>query len=86
MGNRYDAEGALGIVKGTAARADIPKLAPHDLRRYAECGIIVAPAPGCATLPEENWTRFNFCSDTSTFRRPSSIWVARCPFGKHVKT
>jgi hypothetical protein len=25
------------IVKAAAARADIPKLAPHDLRRYAEC-------------------------------------------------
>ena len=24
------------IVKAAAARADIPKLAPHDLRRYAE--------------------------------------------------
>ncbi len=32
MGNRYDAEGALGIVIAAAARADIPKLAPHDLR------------------------------------------------------
>src|SRR3954452_2823360 len=64
------------IVKAAAARADIPKLAPHDLRRYAACGIVAALVPGFATLPAVNWTRFSSCSDTSPSRRRSSISAA----------
>jgi integrase len=33
LGDRYDTEGLWEIVKAAAAQADIPKLAPHDLRR-----------------------------------------------------
>jgi hypothetical protein len=44
------------VVRTTAARADIDKLAPHDPS---------APVPVCATWPAENWTRFSSCSATS---------------------
>jgi integrase len=53
------------IVKAAATRADIPKLAPHDLRRYAL---------GFAILPVENSIRFSSCSDTSPSKPPSTIW------------
>ncbi len=41
------------VVKAAAARAEIPKLAPHDLR---------ALAPDYAILPAASWTRLNSCS------------------------
>jgi site-specific recombinase XerD len=39
------------VVREAATRAEIEKLAPHDLRRYAR---------DCATSPGANWTRFSF--------------------------
>src|SRR5947209_1574555 len=68
MGNRYDAEGALGDCE--SGRGDEPTF--QNLPRTT-CGALV---PGCAMLLAVNWTRFNSCSDTSPSRRPSSIWVA----------
>jgi site-specific recombinase XerD len=56
------------VVKAAAQRAGIQNLAPHDLRRYAECGITVVPAPVSATAQAVNWSRSSFCSDTLRFR------------------
>ncbi len=48
------------VVKEAANRAGIEKLAPHDLRRYAECGIIGELVPDFAAPPAANWNRSNF--------------------------
>ncbi len=52
------------VVKEAARRAEIPKLAPHDLRRTCP--------PGFATLPAANWIKFNSYSDTCR-SKPQSI-------------
>jgi hypothetical protein len=49
---------------------------PHDLRRYAACGINAAPAPGYAIWQAESLSRFNFCLDTHPSRQPSGISAA----------
>ena len=41
------------VVKGAARRAGIANLAPHDLRRYAECRIMPNPSAGLARSPVE---------------------------------
>jgi hypothetical protein len=51
-------------VKRCASQAGIANLAPHDLRRYAACGIAAALAPGSAMVVEANWNRFSFCLAT----------------------
>jgi hypothetical protein len=53
------------VVREAALRGGIKKLAPHNLRRYAEIVIAGAPAPVCATSSAANWIRFNSCSGTS---------------------
>jgi hypothetical protein len=52
------------LVRQTEVRAGIEKLAPPDLRRYPDLGIVVAPAPVSATAPAANSIRFNSCSGT----------------------
>jgi integrase len=45
---------AWHVVKEFATQTGVANLAPHDLRRYAACGIIAAPAHGFATLLPAN--------------------------------
>jgi integrase len=35
------------VLQGYSAAAGVPGLAPHDLRRYAECGMSGVLAPSC---------------------------------------
>ena len=50
------------VVKEFAAKIGVGKLAPHDLRR---------------SVPQAaNWSRSNFSSATSRYRRPSATWAA----------
>jgi len=59
------------IVKQAAKAAGIEKLAPHDLRRYAACGIGDVHALDCVILRAASLTKFNSFSDTSPFKPPS---------------
>jgi len=42
------------VVKGFAKRMGLTKLAPHDLRRYAECRIMPNPSAPLARSPVES--------------------------------
>jgi|SRR5580704_5662152 integrase len=42
------------VVRAAAKRAGIEKLAPHDLRRYAECRIMPNPSAPLARSPVES--------------------------------
>jgi len=64
------------VVRAAAKRAGIEKLAPHDLRRYAACGIVAVAARGSAILPVVSWTRSNFCLDTSRSKRRNGTSAA----------
>jgi integrase len=55
------------VVKECAAKAGIPKLSPHDCRRYA---------PGCAIPLPASWSRFSFCWGTFRWRPRSDTWAA----------
>jgi hypothetical protein len=68
------------IVKESAKSIGVAKLAPHDLRRYAACGIGDGPAPGCATHREASWSRSSFSWGTFQCRRPSATLVASSGF------
>ena len=70
------------IVKDSAKRIGLEKLAPHDLRRYAEVGIIVAPAPASSTLQEESWNRFSFCWAMFPFRRRNATSAVSSGFDR----
>jgi len=45
---------AWHVVKEFGTKTGVANLAPHELRRYAACGIIAAPAHGFATLLATN--------------------------------
>jgi integrase len=50
-----------GVVKDACSKCDVPGVAPHDLRRYAACGIVDERARACVTRPVASWNRFSFC-------------------------
>jgi integrase len=64
------------VVKGFAKKVGIPNLAPHDLRRYADLGIVGERAPGSATPREVNWSRSNSCWAMFPCRRRTVTWDA----------
>jgi hypothetical protein len=51
---------AWHIVKESAKSIGMAKLAPHDLRRYADNGMSGGPVLGSATPLEASWSRSNF--------------------------
>ena len=55
------------VVKEFAAKIGVGKLAPHDLRGVALDSVVPQAA---------NWSRSNFSSATSRYRRPSATWAA----------
>jgi integrase len=48
-----------GVVKAGSSKCGLDRVAPHDLRRYAECGMSVAHVPVCAMKLEGSWNRFS---------------------------
>jgi hypothetical protein len=64
------------MLREYAAEIGLPALAPHDLRRYAECDIIVARAPGYATPRAVSLSRSSFCWGTSPWRQLKDTWAA----------
>jgi integrase len=51
QGERMTEKVVWQLLQPYAMAAGVPGIAPHDLRRYAACGITVAPAPSCAAPP-----------------------------------
>jgi integrase len=70
-GEKLTEKAVWHVVREYAAKSNIDKLAPHDLRRT--CARL-------AMLPEVNSNKFNFCSVTFRFRQPSDISVANSGF------
>src|SRR6267142_1104258 len=68
------------IVKESARSIGVARLAPHDLRRYAACGIGGGPVLGSATHREASWSRFNFFWGTFRCRRPNATLAASSGF------
>jgi len=64
------------IVKESAKRIGVAKLAPHDLR----------PVLGCAMLREESWSRSNSSWGMSQFKRPNDILAASSGFDQRSMT
>jgi hypothetical protein len=60
------------IVKQSAKRIGVAKLAPRDLRRTI-CG---GPVLGSAMLREASWSRSNSSWGMSQFKRPNDILAA----------
>ena len=60
-GERLTEKAVWHVVREYAAKAAIDKLAPHDLRSYAACGMSAAPALGYVTWQAESLSRFNSC-------------------------
>jgi hypothetical protein len=56
------------IVKDWAQRIGLENLAPHDLRRYAACGVFAALARDSAMPQGESWSRFSSFWTMSPFR------------------
>jgi len=52
------------VVRSCTQRLELEHIAPHDLRRYAVCGIIAVLVRGCAIRQGESWSRFNSYSAT----------------------
>jgi integrase len=68
-GERLSEKVVWQMLKLYVARIGVPHVAPHDLRRYAECGISGAQRRNCAGRPAANWNRFKCCSDIRLCRR-----------------
>jgi hypothetical protein len=52
-----------------------------QIRHNPGFGIGGEAARGCVTLPEENWSRFSFCSAMSPCRRLNATLAANRSFG-----
>jgi site-specific recombinase XerD len=61
------------LLQPYASAAGLAGIAPHDLRRYAACGISVAVARSCVGQRGENWSRFSCCWATRQSRQPNDI-------------
>jgi hypothetical protein len=61
------------VVKTYAKKLEIPKLAPHDLRRSCARSVM---------LPAANWSKFNFCWGTCPCKRRSATWDVNKDFAK----
>jgi hypothetical protein len=70
-GERLTEKAVWHVVREYAAKSNIDKLAPHDLRRFVL---------GSAMPPEANSNKSNFCSITFRFRQPSDISAANSGF------
>ena len=68
------------IVKESAKQIGVAKLAAHDLRRYAACGIGEGPVLGSATPQEASWSRSNFFWGTCRCKRPNATSAASNEF------
>ena len=78
----------LGKTVVTAAKsAGIDHLGPHDLRRYAECGISAGLLPNFAARLEATSSRCGVFLVTRIFLRQRFIWARRpCPRKTNTKT
>jgi hypothetical protein len=83
MGRWHDGEGGLAHREGSI---DVAKLAPHDLRRYADHGMNAGPVLGSATLREASWSRSNSSWGMSQFKRPNDILAASSGFDQRSMT
>ena len=57
--NGFSPKVIWGVVKAGSSKCGLDRVAPHDLRRYAECGMSVAHVPVCAMKLEGSWNRFS---------------------------
>jgi hypothetical protein len=72
-GERLTEKTVWHVVREYAAKAAIDKLAPHDLRSCAACGMSDAPALGYVTWQAESFSRFNSCLGTYRLRQLNAI-------------
>ena len=70
-GEKLTEKAVWHVVRQHAVKADIHRLAPHDLRR---------PVRGSAMPPEANWSKSSFCWVTFRFRQQKNISVANSGF------
>ena len=75
-GNMVSERVVWHVVKQYAKAVGLAQVAPHDLRRYAECGISGALAPNFAMRAAENWSRSNSYSGMFPSKRPNGTWGA----------
>jgi hypothetical protein len=65
-----------GVVKEKAKICEIPALAPHDLRRYAEPGIVVELVPVFVIRRAVSWSGFSSFLGMSLCKRRNGTWAA----------
>ena len=76
LGESMTEKAVWHIVEDSAKAIGLQKLAPHDLRRYAEPGIGDAPAPASATPREESWNKSSSFWVMFLSRRQNATWAA----------
>jgi len=79
-GDNLTEKAVCHVVREYAAKTGVDKLAPHDLRSYAVCGIADGPVLGSATHREASWSRSNFSWGTFRCKLPNATLVVSSGF------